>query len=247
MSGQTPFFLTGGNARILLNNRTVAFATDVSYRITVNHASPRVLGRFEVETIQPLSYEISGSMTVFRYGRGIQSFYASASPKDVDNAGNGVGSFGLPSFGGALGGALGLPTADGQWDGSPDDSFNPSRMFQSKMFNIEIRQKVASSGNLNKSGWQPNNLADASFTSKKGLQTFGQGVLDAVNDALVKDKGASGKTETSIILLRDCRFDSMDFKLNKKGAAIVNLTFKARYVDDDTGIARKSGVGQELM
>jgi hypothetical protein len=40
--------------------------------------------------------------------------------------------------------------------------------------------------------------------------------------------------------------EEMHFSLSKKGVATQTFTFKARYVDDDTFIARKSGVGQEL-
>jgi hypothetical protein len=205
VAGRTPFFLTGGNARILLNNRTVAYATNVSYRVSVKNASPRVLGRFEVEVIQPLSYEVTGSMSIFRYGRGLQSYFGEHAPDNVDNKGNGIGSYGLSSFGGAIGAALGLPTSDGQFDGAPNDDFNPSRMFQSKMFNIEIRQKIPTS-----------------------------------------DFVPGGNEEAPTVLLRDCRFEDMSFELNKKGVATLNLTFRARYADDDTFVARKSGVGQEL-
>jgi hypothetical protein len=246
VAGKTPFFLTGGNARILLNNRTVAYATNVTYKVSVKHATPRVLGRFEVEVIQPLTYDVTGTLSIIRYGRGLESYFASHAPESVNNKGNSVGSYGLSSFGGALGGALGLPTPDGQFDGSPDDAFNPSRFFQSKMFNIEIRQKVPSPGELGKSGWNPKDLGEASFTSKEGLQKFGQSILDTVNDVLVKDKTSPGKNETSVILLRDCRFEDMSFRLDKRGAATIDLTFRARYADGDDVLARKSGVGQEL-
>lgn len=207
MADQIPFFLTGANARILLNSKTMAFATDVSYRITVKHASPRVLGRYEVEVHQPLAYDVAGTLTIIRYARGLKDHYGSGVPKDVNNDGNGIGSMGLSAFGGPIGSALGLPTADGQWDGKANEAFNPSRFFQSSMFNIEIRQKIVG----------------------KELKI-----------------GNASDTEASIILIRDCRMEELAFTLNKKGVATQTFTFKARYVDDDTFIARKSGVGQEL-
>lgn len=197
MSGKTPFFLTGGNARILLNNKTVAYATNITYKVSVKSASPRVLGRFEVEVIQPLAYDVTGTLQIIKYGRGLQSYFGSNSPDNVDNKGNGVGSYGLSALGGAVGSALGLPSADGQFDGAPNESFDPSRFFQSKMFNIEIRQKI------------PNG-------------------------------------EAPMVMIRDCRFEDLSFELNKRGVSTINLTFRARYVDDDSAIARKSGVGQEL-
>lgn len=195
--GKKPFFLTGANARILLNNRTAAFATDVSYRVTVKHATPRVLGRAEVETIQPLTYDVSGSLTVIRYGRGLQGHFGGAAPADASNRGDGVGSFGPSSPVDAAVAALGLPKG-GSFDGAANENFDPSRFFQSKMFNIEIRQKVLNN------------------------------------------------EETPVVLLRDCRFDEMNFGLNKKGVATLTMSFRARYADDDTMIARKSGAGQEF-
>jgi hypothetical protein len=123
----------------------------------------------------------------------------------VNNKGNGVGSYGASSFGGVIGSALGLPTSDGQFDGAPNENFNPARMFQSKMFNIEIRQEIPGSG----------------FTP-------------------------GSRDEVPVVMLRDCRFEDMEFQLNKRGVATLNLTFRARYADDDSFTARKSGVGQEF-
>lgn len=198
MAGQVPFFLTGANARILLNNRTVAFATDVSYSVAVKHASPHVLGRFEAEVHQPLAYDVVGSMTIIRYARGIDQYLGNKAAKDASQSGNGMGSFSRADGAGGLKKALGIPSSDGQFDGAADEALNPSRFFQSKMFNIEIRQKLG-----------PND-------------------------------------ETTVVLLRDCRIENFTFELNKRGVAIQRLQFRARYADDDTFIARKSGVGQEL-
>ena len=239
MADKTPFFLTGGNARILLNNRTVAYATNVGYRVSVKHAAPRVLGRFEVEVIQPLTYDVTGTLSIIRYGRGLKSYFEGHTPTSVNNAGNGVGSYGLSAFGDVFGSALGLPTTDGQFDGKPDDSFNPSRFFQSKMFNIEIRQKLPSPGELGRSGWHPKSINEVN-------EDLLRATAENVNNKLIKDKTSPGKNETSVILLRDCRFEDMAFRLDKRGVAMIDFTFRARYADSDDFLTRKSGVGQEL-
>jgi len=237
MAGKTPFFLSGANARILLNHKTVAYATNIAYQVSVKHATPRVLGRFEVEVIQPLSYDVTGTLSIIKYGRGLKSYYGTHAPEGVTNKGDGVGSYGLASFGGGLGSALGLPTADGQFDGAPNEAFNPSRFFQSKMFDIEIRQKIANSSTLGNS--KP-------LTLQNFNQAFGQALLDKANDALARDIVTPTKAEeTSVILLRDCRFENMSFRLDKKGVATIDLTFRARYADSDDGLAHKSGIGQE--
>ncbi len=232
MSNKKSFFLTGANARILLNNKTVAFATDIQYTIDVRHASPRVLGRFEVEVHQPLSYDVSGSMTIIRYARGIKDFLGGSAPEDASNAGNGMGSYKLGSALGAIGSSLGLPTTDGIFDGAADEAFVPERFFQSKMFNIEIRQKLPKAAD----GFNPFSIQDA---------------VNTIDDLLLPDALAPSATrpednETTVILLRDCRIERLSFSLNKRGVATQTLTFRARYADDDTAIARKSGVGQQL-
>lgn len=245
MAGKVPFFLTGANARILLNNKTMAYATDVSYRIAVKHASPRVLGRFEVEVHQPLAYDVTGTFTVIRYSRGLKDYYDGGTPSDVNNAGSGIGSMGSGSLGGTVGSALGLPSASGQFDGKANEAFNPSRFFQSKMFNIEIRQKVvgAAAEENNKffkeppaqgSGKVPNSGTTLGKVLKKTAQVLNSLIPTALTD------------EIPIVVIRDCRIEEMSFSLSKRSVAVHTFTFKARYVDDDTFIARKSGVGQEL-
>jgi hypothetical protein len=179
-------------------------------------------------------------MSIIRYGRGLQGYFKDHAPDSVNHKGNGIGSYGASSVGGVIGSAFGLPTSDGQFDGAPNEDFNPARMFQSKMFDIEIRQTVPSPGQLGRinHNWNPKKLGEA-------LQDFGQAVLDAANEDLVNTSNV-GKNETPVIVLRDCRFEDMAFELNKRGVATLNLTFRARYADDDSFTARKSGVGQEF-
>ena len=223
MAGKKPFFLTGANARIILNNRTVAYATDVSFSVDVRHATPRVLGRFEVEVVQPLSYDVEGTLTIIKYARGMKD-YVGENPPGVNQKGSGPGSYGSDQ--GILTSALGLPSG-GQFDGGAADNFNPQRFFQSKMFDIEIRQKIESGNALG------------------GGNVFQQ-VLNFANDFLVPD-GLNDSPDTTIVArLRDCRFTGMDFRLSKRGLALQTYKFKARYYDDDTVVAGKSGVGQEL-
>lgn len=200
-----PFFLTGANARIILNKRTVAYATDMSFSVAVRHFSPRVCGRYEVEEHQPLTYDIQGRFTVIKYARGLADHFGQNAVQDASNKGNSVGSFDVQGPLGAARAALGIPT-DGRLGRSADEAFDPSRFFQSRMFDIEVRQKV---------GRVPLNDPNA-------------------------------PTETPVIRLRDCRLTAMTFNIEKRSAATQTYSFVARYFDDDTFLARKSGVGQEL-
>ena len=137
MTAKKPFFISGANAVIKINNKIIAYATDVSYRIAVQHASPRVCGRFEVETHQPLTYDVTGSFTITRYARGLREH--GGAPDNASNEGNGVGSL---THGETWKKVLGLSTASAGVDDRTDEAFQPSRMFQSLLFNIEIYQKT---------------------------------------------------------------------------------------------------------
>ena len=232
MSGKLPFFLTGASARIYINGKVMAFATDVQYRVSVKHASPRLLGKYEVEEHQPLAYDVSGSFNLIRYARGIDTFFGNAAPEMATTAGNGIGSFG--TSGGTLGitKALGLPNLAGKFDGNADENMNPGRMYQAKSFDIEIRQ-----------------LLPAKHTTRllggSGFDTRGLNV-GALDDALVRDRVDTNRNETQIVLLRGCRISEMGFTLSRKGVATQQFAFLAQYADDDTMIAATSGVGQEL-
>lgn len=219
-----PFFLTGANAKILINNRTMAYCTNVSYRVSVRHASPRVLGRFEVETIQPLSYDVSGTMTLIKYARGLRDFIESSkevtAPANTSQKGNGLGSLG----------PQGIENFDPRnlFDGQADEGLIPGRLFQAQLFDIEIRQRLPD-------GYGKGNSA-----------AFDQRIQQSAAN-LLTGAGSNGRNETTIVLLRGCRIEDYNFHLERKGAATITLSFKARYADDDTFIARKSGVGQELV
>lgn len=140
MTGIKPFFITGANAIIKIGGVTVAFATDVSYRISVKHASPRVLGRFEVERHQPLAYDVSGTFTIFRYVNGVYDEIG-LSPTQVkkeQSAGNGIGNMGNDAS----------PIADlvGLLDGNGlriNDQLDPSAMLRGSVFDIDIYQRAS--------------------------------------------------------------------------------------------------------
>ena len=236
MAQKTPFFLTGANAKIKLNGRVIAFATDISYNISVKHASPRVLGRFEVETHQPLAYDVSGSFTIIRYSKDIKDILGGVAPSDPSPKGNGAGSWGLHSgVDGAIGGALGLPHPSGQFDGRADEAFIPSRMFQSKMFDIEIFQKVPGASPEVDLG----NVAGNFFSNPLGTMAAGIG-------GNLKDTLLGGDNQCQIATLQDCRLTAASFILSNKNVARQKFNFVARYAHEDTFLARKSGVGQEL-
>jgi len=137
MAGITPFFVNGANAKIRVNNRVLAFCTDLSYSIVVNHAAPKILGMYEATTVEPLSYDITGSFTVIRYTAGAGSDDSHGKqPSGVSKLGNGIGTLGpQDTITNTIGG--------GGDDGKANQSFNPKFFANSIMFDIEVWQKMA--------------------------------------------------------------------------------------------------------
>ncbi len=135
MSNQLPFFQTGATAKIRVNGVTLAFATDIQYSVSVKHAAARVLGMYEAHSLEPLMYEVSGSFSVIRYTKDLKNFLGGdSSPDLVENSGNGIGTF--SNAAGKLA-TIGMPFSD---EGKAHESFDPSKLHNSMMFDIELYQ-----------------------------------------------------------------------------------------------------------
>ena len=138
MAGMRPFFLSGANAKIKVNSKTLAYCTNLSYSVQVNHASPIVLGMYEPSSIEPLSYKVTGSFTVVRYVADIKNDVGGKTPDGTSEFGNGIGGWGpdgtLAKF------AKGFDIKKGA-DGRAYENLDPSKLSKSTTFNIEVYQK----------------------------------------------------------------------------------------------------------
>lgn len=135
MAKLAPFFLTGANAKVKVNNRTMAFCTDLSYSVQVNHAAPKVLGMYEATSLEPLSYEVSGTFTVIRYVAGVAETNKNLGykvPNGVSDRGNGIGAVGPDS---PISKNIGN-------DGRTQDNLNPETFNNATFFNIDVYQKM---------------------------------------------------------------------------------------------------------
>src|ERR1051325_3342415 len=96
MSGVRPFFITGANAKIKLNGKTLAFCTDLAYSVQILTQTPKVLGMYEGSSVEPLGYQVSGSFTIIRYAKDVKQATGGTPPKGLagNDAGNGVGNWG---------------------------------------------------------------------------------------------------------------------------------------------------------
>lgn len=140
MAGMIPFFLTGANAKIRVNNKTLAFCTNMSYSIKVTHINPKVLGMYEGHSIEPTGYEVVGSFSIIKYTKGMadlhDDLHGTKAPSGTKSQGNGLGSWGPGGVEGITG-TLGAGAGDGQ----AQQSLSPEKLNNSIMFDIEVYQK----------------------------------------------------------------------------------------------------------
>ena len=139
MANVSPFFITGANCKIKVNGLTLAFATDLSYSVSIPHTKARVLGSYEVDSLEPLSYDVGGSFTVIRYISDLKSKLESqglTAPDRASNLGNGIGSWtnlAANKKNEGLGNGA---------DGRADKSLVPASLQDAVTFDIEIYQKL---------------------------------------------------------------------------------------------------------
>lgn len=111
MANKIPSFITGASAKIKIGAKTMAYAQDVSYNVTVTTIPIETMGRYEVVSNEPVAYFVDGTLSIVRYT-------AEASIEGMQSAaagGNGVD----------------------QWAGG----FNPGVLISSGTFDLEIMQK----------------------------------------------------------------------------------------------------------
>lgn len=222
-----PFFITGANAKIRLNGKTMAFCTDVSYSIQILTQTPKILGMYEGSSVEPLGYSVSGSFTVIRYAKDAKAAIGSHPQSIAQNdAGNGVGNWG-GVWGSGVGNFLARNGIGN--DGRANEALDPSRFANGTNFDIEIYQKVQT---------QPTNSAlDAQIAG------FASRLINAASGGT----GDSGPTDAiGVAKIRNARITQADFRMTKKGAAIQTFNFVALYVDEDSFVADYSGKGQQF-
>jgi len=183
MAGMRPFFLTGANAKIRVNDKTLAYVTSLSYSVQVNHATPKVLGMYEPSSIEPLGYLVTGSFTVARYVADITTDIGGSKPHGVNDKGNGLGSWTDGNFGSFVSG------------GKADENLNPSKLNKATTFNIEVFQKFAN-GQRSVANIRDVRITRADFnlgTKSVASQTFNFTAKYADEDSFIADFSGSGQ------------------------------------------------------
>lgn len=193
MSGVKPFFITGANAKIKVNDKTLAYCTDLSYSVSVLTQTPKILGMYEGSSVEPLGYTVSGSFTVIRYAKDARGSVGTAPNGAASNdAGNGVGNWGS-AWGGGLGSFFAKNGVGN--DGRANEALDPSRFANSVTFDVQVYQKTQG-GDIGVANIRNVRITQADFSlSKKGVATqrFNFVALYVDEDSFVADFSGQGQ------------------------------------------------------
>ena len=195
MAGIRPTFITGANAKVRVNDKTLAFCTDLSYSVQVATQTPKVLGMYEGTSVEPLGYTVSGSFSVVRYAKDVKSSVGgSKDPQGLagNDAGNGVGNWG-PAWGGTGGDFL--ANAGVGNNGRANEALDPSRFANGVTFDIQVYQKTPN-GDIGVANIRNVRITQADFSlTKRGAaqQRFNFVALYVDEDSFVADFSGIGQ------------------------------------------------------
>lgn len=120
MASKKPSFITGANAKIKVGGKTFAYASDVSYQVTVDTVPIETMGRYEAVTNEPVNYSVTGELSVVRY-------------TSIAKTNNMPGTS-------ANGNGLGAVTAT--TGGNMSEHINPGNILLSQTWDLSVYQKT---------------------------------------------------------------------------------------------------------
>ena len=137
MAGIKPFFITGDKIKLIIDGKTAAFATDLVCSVQIAHQTPHVLGMYEGVSVEPLSYNISGSFSIIRYVKNAAGNIGGTPPPGVTplDVGNSSGTWGSGS------GLSNVLSTLGGSSGRAYEALNPATYSQGTTFDIQVYQK----------------------------------------------------------------------------------------------------------
>lgn len=219
MAGIKPTFITGATAKIRINGKTLAFCQDFRCSVQIATQTPKVLGKYEGDSVEPLGYLVSGSFSIIRYAKGIKGILGSSAVPGLaaNDAGNGVGNWGT-QWGGKLGDFLARNGVGN--DGRANEALDPSKFSAGTTFDIQVYQKVPT-------------------VSSTGTAGVVHDLIDVLKGGTINTAESS---QLGVLNIRNARITQADFALSKRGTAIEQFTFTALYLDGDSFVANSSGV-----
>jgi hypothetical protein len=130
MAGIKPSFITGANAKIKAGDKTLAYAQDVSYTVTVSTIPIETMGRYEAVNHEPVAYFVEGSLSVVRYTKDAASQTTTGTGSNATTANSQIAS------------AAANGNSVDKWAGA---MFNPGSLLTSTTIDIEIFAKNSTS------------------------------------------------------------------------------------------------------
>jgi len=88
MAAKKPGFVSGANARIKLDGKTLAYCTDMSYSVDMATVPIEAIGSYEVKSYEPIAYSVGGSFAVIRYTKHIKPDSGGADGNPADKLGD---------------------------------------------------------------------------------------------------------------------------------------------------------------
>lgn len=122
MAGKVPSFITGANAKITAGGVTFAYASDVSYSVSVDTVPIETMGRYEAVSNEPVNYSVAGELSVVRY-------------TGIANRNN---------MAGAAANGNGLGNVNYKTGGNAGDEMNPANILVSQTWDLNVYQKIQS-------------------------------------------------------------------------------------------------------
>jgi hypothetical protein len=146
MAGKAPSFVTGANAKIQAGGLTFAYASDVSYQVSVDTVPIETMGRYEAVSNEPVNYSVAGELSVVRY---------TAVAKQNNMAGANTGGNGLGK-------------ANFQTGGKGSDQIDPGNLLFSTTWDLAVFQKIQAAANAPATAVAPAfiTITDCRFTRK---------------------------------------------------------------------------------
>lgn len=212
MSNIQAFFPTGARCKIKVNGVTLAYATDLEYRVSVPHNEFNILGSYEADAIEPTGYHVTGSFTVIRYIEGETKRIKS--PSGASEYGNGIGSFSpnLSTGASIAANSVGLPG-----DGRANQSLDPSKLQEATGFDIEIYMKIS-----------PEKMKIIDVLNPISFSETALGLVDKFSDY------------SGIARIRGARIIGASATLTKRGLLMQRFEFIGQFLDEDSFIAGES-------
>lgn len=203
MAGVMPSFITGANAKIVIDDITIAFAQDVSYQVTVSTIPIRGMGKLEVSAHEPVAYNVTGTITVVRYTKDAGSAFARSFEVEMQDTDNNTDTPRVPVIVEVpadrrklINGANEKGNSVDRWNTKSSNigsHLNPGKILSSLTFDLEIIAKIKPTSETN--------------TISTELE--------------------------SVVKVRDCRITGKTGSLSKRGLLMDQFSFNAILVDND--------------